>query len=132
MLKSRGKDKNGKWHEGWYACIENDHFIILDTASTFHPTILTEHHVIEGFVEVQPDTVSYSTGQTDKHGDEIFEGMRVIGESHSMRPYKIQGIAAWDDLWLGWYLVDGKIQHKLTGHYTLEIIEEPTDADSKG
>ena len=77
LYRARRIDNN-EWVKGWYAKIEDEHFIIPATATTCQSRIITEHEFIEGHVEVHPSTVAQSTGKEDKNGDEIFEGMTMI------------------------------------------------------
>lgn len=75
MLTARGKDKDGKWVYGNYCYQEH---ILRTQPGITHEIIGIEHGQYgETRISVQPDSVSYSTGLFDKHGDEIFGGMSL-------------------------------------------------------
>ena len=73
--KYRGKRiDNGEEVRGGYCEVENNHYIIPDTASTFTTKITTEHFVLEGMVEVNPKTVGQFTGLKDKKNNaEVYD-----------------------------------------------------------
>lgn len=83
MFKSRGKTKDGKRVVGWNVKVGEAEFIITDNAMIWQeqdddyngPCLHTYTWQISNFVEVIPETVSYSTGLFDKNRDEIFGGM---------------------------------------------------------
>jgi len=80
MREHRGQTKDGKWVKGWYFELEDIHYIMPDTASTFTTKIMTEHFVIEGFIEVIPESVGQDTGLKDKKRTEEFpEGQPIFG-----------------------------------------------------
>jgi len=57
---------NGKWAYGWYAEVEEKHFIFPDDTTNHNQD--TE---IQGFVEVIPETVGQQTGLKDKNGKDL-------------------------------------------------------------
>lgn len=80
---------------------------------------------------IDHDTKDQFTGLKDckrtkeyPEGKEIYGGMEIKGLSRSMCPREIEGVVVWDEVWLGWYVKKGVVQHKLTGHYDIEIIHE--------
>lgn len=85
---------NGEWVEGFYHRIQNDdgsydHFIREDT--TRHIANVTQTNF-----EVHPETVCQFTGMLDKHGKEIWEGDRVIGDEGFSTP--VSGVVKYEGM----------------------------------
>jgi hypothetical protein len=72
MRPYRGKRKdNGEWLYGWCIKATNDKTYILPVGKMFDIQL---RYTDSFLVEVIPETVGQSTGLTDKHGKEIYEG----------------------------------------------------------
>lgn len=85
----RGKpvDKSVEWVYGGYCENEGLHYIIPDTSSTFNARIdpedlTSEHFVLEGLIEVIPETVGQQVGKQDINEQEIHDGdtIEVVAE----------------------------------------------------
>lgn len=78
MRPYRAKRKDNKeWVYGWYCKVENEHFIIPSYARAFQEEGDDSSQcviVLHSLVEVDPATVSQSTGLCDKHGKEDYVG----------------------------------------------------------
>lgn len=71
---------------GWYVELEDEHYIIPDTASICYGVkiMVSEYDFIEDFVKVIPETVGQQTGFTDINNKEAYDGhiISVIAEKH--------------------------------------------------
>ena len=64
----RGKDKDGKWHYGYYVKLNDSHFIYTGYADTDCGEYFPDAYEVDG------KTVTEMTGYCDKYDDEIYDG----------------------------------------------------------
>lgn len=76
----RGKTKGGKWVEGYYVRgLNDDDFIV--SREDFPPTMSDPLGDCKNiYYEILPDSLSMSTGLSDKNGKRIFGSIPVNGE----------------------------------------------------
>lgn len=118
MFKARGKRKDGKgWVVGWY----------YEYVSTKTGKLGSWIFCTDDWLDYEVTDPAYSTGQTDKHGDEIFGGMKC----RDTRTDDLW-LIVWDERVAGFRAkelaerTDGRVTYRLLSNTQhLEIIEEP-------
>ncbi len=84
---------------GWYIELEDEHYIIPDTASICYGVSIGISHYdfIEGFVKVIPETVGQQVGPKDIKDKEIYQGDIVQRRTTHSQP---KLIVEWKEI--GW------------------------------
>lgn len=75
MRNYSGLTKDGNWVFGWYAKVEDRHFILIDRCNLDYEEHDEGYLVFfRGIIEVIPETVGQQIGLKDKNKQEIYEG----------------------------------------------------------
>ena len=91
----RGKRvDNGKWAVGWYFVLNGKPYIYRNLS---YPN----KDVLRNSCEVHPESVSDSTGRKDKHGHEIYGGMKLRSDT------KRELVVRWSDMKCAFVADDG-------------------------
>ena len=107
----RGKDKYGKWHEGYCATSGKNHHM----PDVMHFIICGEpcqKYIGRDFHEVIKDTVSEYAGRTDKNGTRIFEGDKIE-----------EGTVYFDTDYLGFFVIGDFSEGEHMPLYDIPIVE---------
>ncbi|KKM82688.1 hypothetical protein LCGC14_1317050 [marine sediment metagenome] len=79
----RGMTKNGKEVKGYYCKVQNKHYIILGNAKVYSIVgidSVSGNEFLEGFIEVDPESISQFVGIKDENNQDIYGSIPIDGK----------------------------------------------------